>query len=58
MQESQHKEEENYPAKREFRRGIATPSNQAATVIKVKTKGMPLWGTHRLRVLKHYRLRL
>ena len=27
-------------------------------IFKVKTKGTPLWGAHRLKVLKHYRLRL
>ena len=27
-------------------------------IVKVKTKGTPLWGTHRLAVLKQYRLRL
>ena len=27
-------------------------------IVKVKTKGTPLWGTHRLEVLKQYRLRL
>ena len=30
----------------------------AVRVVKVKTKGTPLSGTHHLKVLKHYRLRL
>ena len=27
-------------------------------IVKGKTKGTPLWGTHRLKVLKRYHLRL
>ena len=38
MQESQYKEEENYPSKRRFHRGFVATSNQAATVINEMKK--------------------
>ena len=37
---------------------ICTMQTLSFIVIKGKRKGTPLWGTHRLEVLKHYRLLL